>query len=364
MPELTRSLTYPLRRRATAFYRWWVRELRSLVPGPLRRALGGAAQRLILTLEGDEVVLTREGDQGREAVGRYPLTGAAEATGRPLGSLTRGSEVILCLPEDQTLTQRLTLPVAVEENLRRVLGYMMDRNTPFTADQVYYDGHIVGRRRDQGLLEVELTLAPRALLDKTLGDLEGLGLKPGRVAAGCAPDQGIPPVNLLPPERRPRGRASRRRLNGTLAVLALGLLMALLLLPLWEKRGRAQALEGQLERVSQEAQVAGRLRERLERLEQGAGFLDEKRRDRPLVLSVMAELTRLLPDDTWISDLRIAAREVQLSGYSVAATALIPILDGSPLFSNVRFLAPVTQDRLSEREKFQLSAELVPESRP
>lgn len=363
MPELTRSWTYPLRRRGTALLTWWIRELLSLVPAPLRRALGGAPRRLILNLEGGEVVLTRQSDQDPEPVGRYPLT-AAEVAGKPLGSLTRGSEVILCLPDDHTLTQRLILPVAVEENLRRVLGYMMDRNTPFTAEQVYYDGHILGRRQDQGLLEVELTVAPRAFVDKTLGELKGLGLEPSRVAAGCAPDGRLPPVNLLPPERRPRGSESRRRLNGLLAVLALGLLGALLVQPLWEKHRRVQALEEELERVSREAQAVAELRERLERLEQGARFLEGKRATTPLALSIMAELTRLVPDDTWISDLRIAAREVQITGFSAAAAALIPILDGAPMFSNVRFLAPVTQDRLTERERFQLVTEVASEPSP
>ena len=101
MTELTRSWTYPLRRRATASFRWWVRELRSLVPGPVRRTLGGGRQRLILTLEADEVALTQVGDGGRETVGRYPLTRAAESTGRPLRNLARTAEVILCLPEQQ-----------------------------------------------------------------------------------------------------------------------------------------------------------------------------------------------------------------------------------------------------------------------
>jgi general secretion pathway protein L len=364
MTELTRSWTYPLRRRATASFRWWVRELRSLIPGPVRRAFGGGRQRLILTLEADEVALTQVGDGGRETVGRYPLTRAAESTGRPLRNLARTAEVILCLPDHQTLVQRLTLPAAVEENLHRVLGYMMDRNTPFTADQVYYDGHITGRNRDKGLLEVELALAPRAFVDETLGQIKVLGLEPDRVAVGCGPERGTPQMNLLPPERRPRRLGSWRGLNGALAALALALLVALLLLPLWDGRQQVQSLEEQLERVSQEAQIAARLRERLDRLALEASFLEEKRRATPLVLSVMSELTRLLPDDTWLSDLRIETGEVQLTGYSAEAAALIPILDASPIFSNVRFLAPVTQNRLSEQERFQLSAAVTQETPP
>ena len=56
-------------------------------------------------------------------------------------------EVILCLPADKVLTRTLTLPLATEENLREVLAFQMDRQTPFTVEQVYYDYGVVARGR-------------------------------------------------------------------------------------------------------------------------------------------------------------------------------------------------------------------------
>ena len=132
---------------ASAFLRWWAEGLQTLLPGPLRRLLGASGQRLLLSLEGDEVVLTRLGESGSETVGRDPLKGAGEASSPPLESLAMARELILCLPEDQTLVQRLALPMAVEENLRGTLSYTMDRNTPFSVDQVYYNGRVLARDR-------------------------------------------------------------------------------------------------------------------------------------------------------------------------------------------------------------------------
>ena len=44
---------------------------------------------------------------------------------------------IFCIPESSTLTRNLSLPAAAEDNLRQVLGFEMDRQTPFKADQVH-----------------------------------------------------------------------------------------------------------------------------------------------------------------------------------------------------------------------------------
>jgi general secretion pathway protein L len=330
----------------------------------MRRTLGVSGQRLLLSLEGDAVVLTRVSDRESETVGRYPLEVKGAGAAAPLGSLAKAREIILCLPDEQTLVQRLTLPLAVEENLRRVLGYTMDQNTPFSVDQVYYDGRVTARDRAGGSVEVELCVAPRDFVDRTLGELKALGLQPDRVTVGCSEPPGYSPVNLLPPEgKRDRFRV-RRWVNAVLAVMALALAVALVALPLWEKRQTLRALRPQLAVAGEEARAAQRLREDLDRVAENADFLAEKRRSVPLVLAVLNELTHLVPDDTWISNLRIGTEEIELQGFSAGAAALIPILDASPFLRNVRFLSPVTRNRLNDTEQFHLSAQIELEQKP
>lgn len=349
---------------ASAFLRWWAEGLQTLLPGPVRRFLGASGQRLLLSLEGDEVLLTRLSESGSETMGRCPLKDADGATTASLEALAMARELILCLPEDQTLVQRLALPVAVEENLRGTLSYTMDRNTPFSADQVYYDGRVTARDRERGTVEVELSVAPRSFVDKTLAELKALGLQPDRVSVGCGPPPGYAPVNLLPPESRRHRFRARRRVNAGLAAIALALAAALVALPLWEKRQTVRALEAQLAAANEQARAARKLRADVDRLVEDAGFLAKKRRSTPLVLAVLNELTHLVPDDTWISNLRIDEGRVELKGISAGAAALIPVLDGSPFFHDVRFLSPVTRNRSADSEQFQLSAQLSLERIP
>jgi len=71
----------------------------------------------------------------------------------------------------------------------------------------------------------------------------------------------------------------------------------------------------------------------------------------------MDELTRILPDDTWITRLDIKGSELEIQGQSSSAAALIPLIESSSILQNPRFRSPVTQIPRSDAERFQLSAE-------
>jgi general secretion pathway protein L len=79
---------------------------------------------------------------------------------------------------------------------------------------------------------------------------------------------------------------------------------------------------------------------------------------------VLEELTRLLPDTTWIWNLKYNGKEMELSGFADSASDLIPLLDRSPLFEKVEFLAPVTKemqmrgDGSKEKERFKIKAKI------
>ncbi len=67
-------------------------------------------------------------------------------------------------------------------------------------------------------------------------------------------------------------------------------------------------------------------------------------------------MTRLLPDDAFLTELQIGEREVVMSGYSSAPAALVPLIEGSRLFREAAFAGPVSFDRQEQRERFTLRA--------
>jgi general secretion pathway protein L len=74
---------------------------------------------------------------------------------------------------------------------------------------------------------------------------------------------------------------------------------------------------------------------------------------------VLAELTRLVPDQAYLAQLLLQDGEVQLHGSAATASDLIGLLDHSALFRAPQFRSPVTRDGRDGAERFHLSVELA-----
>ena len=350
----------PLWRGVEAFWSWWISELGGVLPPRVRRALMPRAQRLFLELDGTDLVMSQGTSQNKAELTRYTLD-QAEATPLQLSAEDKAHqharELLLCLPRDKVLTRSLTLPLAAEENLREVLSFEMDRQTPFTAEQVYYDFAVVARSPAEHTLTVDLALATRHMLDELLARLDKHGIHPDRVTINCGNGGGFAAVNLLPAENRQRKAVTPQLVNLALGALAVLLLVSAVSLPLLDKRQKIQALEPLLESANAKAEEAHRLRKEVDQLTANSRFLTDKKRSSRPVLEVMDELTRILPDNTWITRLDIKGSELEIQGQSASAAALIPLIESSSILQNPRFRSPVTQIPRSNVERFHLSAE-------
>jgi len=72
-------------------------------------------------------------------------------------------------------------------------------------------------------------------------------------------------------------------------------------------------------------------------------------------LKVLEELTSVIPEDSYLHEFKYEkSKTVQLSGYAVSASKLIPILEESVLFENVKFISPITTDKKANKERFRI----------
>lgn len=350
----------PLWRRIAAFWFWWIRELAGMLPPGVRRTLLPRVQRVFLELDGTDVVMSQGTLQNKEELTRYTLE-HADATPLQLSAEDQmhrhARELVLCLARDNVLTKSLTLPLAAEENLREVLSFEMDRQTPFTAEQVYYDFFVDARSPAERTITVELVLTTRRMLNDLLNRLDSRGLHPDVVTVNSSEGSSFAAINLLPAENRQRKAVTPRLVNLALGTLALLLLISAMSMPLLNKRQKIQALEPLLTTATETAEEARLLRKKVDQMTANSRFLVDRKQASLPVLQVMDELTRILPDDTWVTRLDINGSEVQIQGQSSSAAALIPLIESSSILQNPRFRSPVTQLPRSDVERFQLSAE-------
>ena len=74
----------------------------------------------------------------------------------------------------------------------------------------------------------------------------------------------------------------------------------------------------------------------------------------------MAATTRILPDDTYLTEMEVRQRKVTLSGRSAGAARLIGALAADAEFRNPGFSAPVTRLEALRAELFTINAEVRP----
>lgn len=95
----------------------------------------------------------------------------------------------------------------------------------------------------------------------------------------------------------------------------------------------------------------------LEQLRKETALLADLDQRRGEVLRVLDELSKVVPNSAYFSNLRYRAGGVEIQGNAENASALIPLLERSPVFENVGFNAPSNRGR-DNRETFSLKADL------
>jgi len=367
------------RLRLAPFWRWWKRELAAAMPEKLRNALERRRARPVLAFDAGAATLWRPAQaNGRLAmreVARIHLDGDPQvvaSAGRnalaPIAVATGAvPKVIVALSPRTSLRKTLTLPLVLEDHLQQSLAYDLDRHTPFKPDELYFDAAIIDRDSARNTLRVDLAAARRAIVDTALRQAESFGARVVGVSVDPPAVASSSALNLLPPERRSSQRAwTRWDVVLLSALLALGVLIAMFL-PIWQKRVQAIDLVQQVEQARSRATVSDALRTELERRVGDYNFALERKYAFPGTLQVLDDITRILPDDTWLTQLEVhtmrgkdAQREITLRGESANAGRLVSLLEDSKLFTQAAPRSPTTKIQPGPGEIFDVSAHVKP----
>lgn len=347
------------------FWAWWTTALASWLPPRLRAVFGLAQQRLLLRRQDDTLSLAltlpaQPGESPIRELTELPWDAAFvddEPLSRLLSPRINSLPRWLLLPERGGLRRRLSLPAAAADRLREVLGFEIDRQTPFTLADVYYDARVLGRRGD-GQVVAELIVVPRASLENALAAL-GEPLVATLAGVDMADADGLPlGVNLLPGAQRRRRRDPRAIWNFGLVVVALVALGAGLWQILHSRGAAADALEIEAKRLGQQAAKVSAEKKQLVDLVEGLRFLQQTRSGRPTTVEVLDELSRRLPDSTYIERVSIEGERILIIGLSSEAPRLVERLQGSKLWHSMNLTGALMPDPAKGKDRFNLSAEL------
>jgi general secretion pathway protein L len=341
------------------FFTWWFGQLAELLPRELRKSVLDAGDALVITPigslnQGIEAVTADLRKNGKESTLGHFAVGAVGLAELPRAA---GRATVLRLSEADVLAKNLSLPLAAERELDQVLAFEMDRETPFKPEELYWNYRITASDRQAGRLSVRLLVVPKASLDLLLTDLAAVGIQPRRVEIADGPDRGFyVPLNGDGSHSHP----ASNRLLWPAAVSCAVLAIAAVVTPFVRQEITIASLEREINVSRAAAAEAEGLRQEIDRLSGSAGFIESERDKAGRPLIVLAAATRILPDDTYLTEMELRQRKLTLSGRSAGAARLIGALAADGEFRNPGFSAPVTRLEALRAELFTINAEVGP----
>ncbi|MGR9044377.1 MAG: PilN domain-containing protein [Gammaproteobacteria bacterium] len=348
------------------FLHWWGGELSFLVPESVRQIVNDDQGRLIVRLIEDRLELSFQVDGETERIAEFQnnVDGMADlAAALKKDSRFDKADCVLRLNDRYALAKELVFPIAVAENLQQVVAYELDRYTPFTPEQAYLAVTILEKNKASGQIKCVLILAPKEKLDMLCEELYAAGLRPIQVdyeAVENDAEAGAEPYNLLPERFRQQPALLPRLVHGGLLGAVVLLLIAALALPVVWQSQAVDELRSEIKEIEREAQKVDRLQGEMDALISQTKQLIDKKRNSPSLLELLNVLSALIKDDTWLTHFRYSEGRLQFQGQSPSASTLIALLEESKLFANARFVSPVTQDRRSGVERFQITVDVKP----
>lgn len=324
---------------------WWAERMAELIPARLRQLSLRGSSLLADAQPGDPAVVLTTRRRGRDVSVPFPA-----ARGRPL---------TLRLPAGAVLERTLVLPVAAEPELARVVGYEIARISPFEAAEVLSAFELQHRDRAAGRLLVRVALVPRHSIAPALQTLASNGLNAPTAVLAPRGGGGTWRIRLgAPGEAAPAGwhGPAMRLAVGTCAALALTAIAT----PFLVQQHALDRVDARLASLRPAVEEASRLRRRIAGRSTGLDALTAETARVGQALGLLATVTAVLPDDTYLTNLAIRQRVLTMSGRSGSAARLIPLLAGDPSIRNAAFAAPVTRAEGPRGEVFSVRAEFGP----
>ena len=321
---------------------WWVAEVSALAPALLRRLVRSSAPPLLVWSD-DSPQLWPSGS--RDAA--CPVDVAPGGLPDALGGTTR---VILALPAAMAIVRDLQLPAAAAGRLHTVVGFELDRLTPFEASELAYTARQMSNVNPQGKIAVRLYALPQRVLAPAIQWCQSRGIGVDRI--DLVAEQ--PPATLGIALPHPAVGRRKTGLSGFLVAGGLVLAVVALLSAFAVRQGR------QLDQLEQRLQA-------MRSVKQGTGLesgLDVSVLPPPVaILTLLDTLTAQVPDGNWLDELHYEDALLSIAGVAPDPAALATRLEQHPGFTDVRFTEAMVPAPDGSGARFRLEMKTATDQR-
>ncbi len=347
------------------FFRWWGRELGALLPTRLRKIIDESSGLLVVEPKVDRLEISYETRTQSQYLGEFELNDLGRSKFLELVNNRQeigSAEVLIRLPREYVVDKQIFVPEAAAKNLQQVIGYELDRYTPFKADQVYFDFVVEGKDKVNNQIKLLLLAAPKEKLNKLLEGIQNWGFTPALVDCEQTPrglDKKNRQYNLLPEQYRHKKNQMPNIIMLATMVLMLLFAGSALVFPLWLEFQIVEELTGQSRKAERLAIKVDDTKKKVDELYEVTNELINNKQNVPSLVEMLDSLSKLMEDDTWLTKLKYSDNKLEIHGRSPTASVLISTFEKNAMFKNTKFISPVNQDKKTGLEWFQISTDIT-----
>jgi general secretion pathway protein L len=347
---------------ASSLPSWWLQiqqDLLSFLPTRWQELFGGADRRLGVLIDHDQLTFIKTVQFEGVELGKLPANDADVLQQLDQRFSSQWSTPIsVLLSTKHVLRRQLQLPLAAEAKLHEVLGFEIDRQTPFTLDQVYFEHRVIERLPQSKQCQVELIVVTKAFLEKQLQALGPVASRVSSVDVYTGQKQ-LLNINLLPAHLRAKQSNQQRWQRWLFALGAVVLLAIAMTLMLNNRQQALVEWTDKVEKAKVQARQANVIRQQLQRTSDADVFLKKFRSSQPTMLALLNDLTQRIPDDTALDKISVNEGRLVLVGQSKQAAALVGQLQDSKLLQAPALAGAVQPDSRTGRDRFTLTATIT-----
>jgi len=144
---------------------------------------------------------------------------------------------------------------------------------------------------------------------------------------------------------------------GVLSILVLAFIFILPGIFRHKKEQSIQAIDVKLEELHPRVMISTGLKEEIDSVLEINDKISEVIQKNSRRIDLVAELTKAVPDDTWIRQLFIKNDGFELEGVGLSGAKALTMLEYSPRFSGVSFTSSVVKDKTG-KEKFKIKGSI------
>jgi general secretion pathway protein L len=288
-----------------------------------------------------------------------------QVTGIPanLVAKMRTSRAELVLRPARFVFRPLELPRRASEFLDGIVRAQIDRLTPWSAsDAVFGWSQPIEIANDRMVVTVAATA--RALVAPLVEAVARLGAD--SVVISTVPQDSEPgSVAIKVFEQRIRGALEIHRVRRALlaTVVGAGLVAGVAATASIIVGGDLEARQNDVS-----ARITARGASLRASLQSGResmlAALERRKRESPSSVIVLEALSQILPDHTYVTELRIVGDKIQIAGVTHDAPSLIQLIEQSSHFKQATFFAPTTRSPSQPGEQFHIEARIEPVNTP